>query len=644
MKQSNGKSDKSTSTRCENIQQYLLSSSLHGLRYIGSASLSVFERVFFGLSFMMVICLAAYFISNVWQKWKETPVIIGLDPVSTNIKDIPFPAVTICNMNQVKKSFAKSLKSVKDKVILDSICSQGDSVDNETNVEGKWSYVREFLLKASQPCEEMIQLCKFGMKNIECDNSFSSVLTDEGLCCTFNAINPKLLFKDFDPDDHVTNGFEDDQYMTWSPETGYEKSDREPYPTPVPGPGSNMGLTLILDADVANYYCSSTSSSGEFDDSPARFPKTKNTLFLYDIYQKTVLVSLFLLEYILHLISFFFLSPTSGFKVLLHSPIETPKMANFGFFISPGLETKVVISPKISEASQLIRKVPVQQRQCIFANEANLSYYNIYSKKNCEMECSSKKTEQECECTLFYMPRNNGKICNRKKATCYEKVLYNIALSMEQNYTCNDCLPACFEINYGREISSSKLGIGEFLTNAMDAIANRNATDIRDNLAIIHIFFIDNAYGGFTKSELIGFTEFLSNTGGLLGLFMGFSVISLIEIIYFLSLRPYCAQKRAGKMQHSDMKILFSSQHNNNGLRGSNNKATIIGQPYPTVINEYYMRNEKFEQKNLCQQLQSKLISALHYIKEKLLNVWQALTEMYHERNDEGQAPYPFYN
>lgn len=28
--------------------------------------------------------------------------------------------------------------------------------------------------------------------------------------------------------------------------------------------------------------------------------------------------------------------------------------------------------------------------------------------------------------------------------------------------------------------------------------------------------------------------------GGLLGLFMGFSVFSIIEVLYFLSIRPYC--------------------------------------------------------------------------------------------------------
>lgn len=235
MKQASEKSDKSTSTCESNIQEYLLSSSLHGLRYIGTTTLSVFERVFFGLSFLMVISLAAYFISNVWQKWNETPVIIGMDPVSTNIRDIPFPAVTICNMNQVKKSFVESLVEKKDKIILESICTQGDTLDDDTAIEGKWSYVREFLLNASQPCSAMIKLCKFGMRVIDCEMSFKSVLTDEGLCCTFNSIHPKLLFKDFDQEDLLGDEHEF-QEMTWSPEGGYDRTkSKSAYPLPVPG-------------------------------------------------------------------------------------------------------------------------------------------------------------------------------------------------------------------------------------------------------------------------------------------------------------------------------------------------------------------------------------------------------------------------
>lgn len=228
--------NESTSSICENVGEYLLSSTLHGLRYIGTATLSVFERVFFGLSFLMVTVLAAYFISNVWQKWKDTPVIIGLDPVSTQIKDIPFPAVTICNMNQVKRSFAESLKKESDKVILESICSQGDSLKhNDSNIEGTWSYVREFLVNSSQPCEDMIKMCKFGMESIDCEHTFGTVLTDEGICCTFNAIHPTVLFKNFDLRFHVDDnfdGFEND-YMTWTPDKGYDKSSKmDPFPRP----------------------------------------------------------------------------------------------------------------------------------------------------------------------------------------------------------------------------------------------------------------------------------------------------------------------------------------------------------------------------------------------------------------------------
>ena len=507
-----------------------------------------------------------------------------------SIKDIPYPAVTICNMNQVGKSFANSLKSKQDKVILESICTQGDSLSNEDdNVEGKWSYVRKFLLNASQPCEDMIKLCKFGMEKIDCEATFSSVLTDEGLCCTFNAVHPRLLFKNFEQQDHVGEDSTDEvEYMTWTPEKGYSNSEKTPYPKPVKGPGSNMGLTLILNADVANYHCSSTSSS--------------------------------------------------GFKVLLHSPIETPKMANFGFFVSPGLETKVVITPKISEASEVIRKVPVKQRQCVFADEANLSYYNIYSKKNCEMECTSKLTEETCGCTLYYMPRTFGDgsiICNRKKASCYEKVLYDIAHS-ETNYSCNYCLPACFEINYDREISSSKLGTG-FITS--ETIPSRDVNYIHNNLAIIHIFFNDNAYGGFTKSELIGFTEFLSNTGGLLGLFMGFSVISLIEIIYFLSLRPYCARKRFEEQPQTVKSegIQLQNRFLNNSLKGAKSKSILV--------NEYIMRSEMYQEKNFFEKIYTKFSDALRYIKIKLMNTWNVMLEIYQGRRDKNeQAPFPYYN
>lgn len=59
-------------------------------------------------------------------------------------------------------------------------------------------------------------------------------------------------------------------------------------------------------------------------------------------------------------------------------------------------------------------------------------------------------------------------------------------------------------------------------------------------LARLTIFFKDSQFITSKRSELYGPTEFLANCGGLLGLFMGFSILSLIEIIYYLTIRLAC--------------------------------------------------------------------------------------------------------
>jgi hypothetical protein len=54
----------------ENAYEFLSNTSLHGLRYVGEQTLSIFERIFFSIAFLSVLVLSGFFISNVWQKWK----------------------------------------------------------------------------------------------------------------------------------------------------------------------------------------------------------------------------------------------------------------------------------------------------------------------------------------------------------------------------------------------------------------------------------------------------------------------------------------------------------------------------------------------------------------------------------------------
>lgn len=113
------------------------------------------------------------------------------------------------------------------------------------------------------------------------------------------------------------------------PEKGFSSkallNNKSGYPRSIVGTGTNLGLTIVLDGGIKEYYCSSTYSY--------------------------------------------------GFKILLHSPNEAPMISHFGTSISNGYESRVVITPTFSEATAAIRKLPISVRQCLFEEENNLSYY-----------------------------------------------------------------------------------------------------------------------------------------------------------------------------------------------------------------------------------------------------------------------------
>ena len=90
----------------------------------------------------------------------------------------------------------------------------------------------------------------------------------------------------------------------------------------------------------------------------------------------------------------------------LHNPIETPKVAEFGHFLSPGKEYRVIIKPTVTKASTAIKGIPIKKRQCVFSNETYLKYYRTYTQRNCALECEANYTLEMCHCVPYYLPSN----------------------------------------------------------------------------------------------------------------------------------------------------------------------------------------------------------------------------------------------
>lgn len=92
--------------------------------------------------------------------------------------------------------------------------------------------------------------------------------------------------------------------------------------------------------------------------------------------------------------------------MLLHNPVETPKIAEFAFTVTPGEETRVIITPRIMTANPSIISIPLRKRKCFFTFERKLRYYRTYTQKNCVLECEANFTQKICQCVQYYMPSN----------------------------------------------------------------------------------------------------------------------------------------------------------------------------------------------------------------------------------------------
>lgn len=61
--------------------------------------------------------------------------------------------------------------------------------------------------------------------------------------------------------------------------------------------------------------------------------------------------------------------------------------------------------------------------------------------------------------------------------------------------------------------------------------------------------FKENSFIAMNRSETSTLPDFISSCGGLLGLFMGVSVLSLIELVYFFTLRLGCKMRQRQQTQ-----------------------------------------------------------------------------------------------
>lgn len=181
-----------------------------------------------------------------------------------------------------------------------------------------------------------------------------------------------------------------------------------------------------------------------------------------------------------------------------------------------GFQTSFRITTIKEESLEELRTYATpQERQCYFTDEYTLHYFRHYTRRNCEMECDSHFMLDQCKCIPYHMPHlfANATVCSIRHFDCL--VAAEKDISDPKRLDCKaHCLSSCNDISYFPQAFITRLGNEGFgIRNPY--FRNMSTEKLKNNYAVLKIFFPRNFYRGNVKSPYMGLTEFLCKLLGI---------------------------------------------------------------------------------------------------------------------------------
>ena len=96
----------------------------------------------------------------------------------------------------------------------------------------------------------------------------------------------------------------------------------------------------------------------------------------------------------------------------------------------------------------------------------------------------------------------------------------------------------------------------------------------KQNLAVVNVYIKDPVVTRILRDQKIPIIAFVANTGGLLGLCMGFSLVSVFEIVYHVlgALRTWWEEQKA-----EESRVVSQTPSNNGSTKNGVNQSVPNG-------------------------------------------------------------------
>uniref|UniRef100_A0A034WTB9 Sodium channel protein Nach n=1 Tax=Bactrocera dorsalis TaxID=27457 RepID=A0A034WTB9_BACDO len=531
------------------IMEYSKNTTIHGLRYLVELHRPFYEKLYW----FVVLVISVYFaISLIWAtylKWQDTPVILGFDETLVPVHKIPFPTITICPEIKMERNVF-DFTNVSSR-ILEEIQKYGSFQNyedlSETDLERFMSTlhicesevvqrfakylpknlkpnITQTLVDISISKNETGPFCKWNGRFYFCDKIFNFVATDEGICYQFNGLQAKDIYRDVS----FVNYYDEDVV------------DFNNFFEPLPRFNELTGNWSLDDGYVGQGYNSYPQRTA--------FSSARNGFFAF-------------LQGFQHNFEYACRSFKQGYKVFLTSPESVPVTTSNYILLPHGDEVMVSVLPHYVISTDNLHDFSPEKRQCYFNDERYLRYFRSYSQSNCQVECLTNFTINKCGCAKFWMPKpQDVPVCSVEDINCYDTAQSELSILI-QNQTMQatmdpnmkiicDCMPACTSLDYNVEISSARYELNKTLQAFREVYEHEDFMGSR-----LSVYFKEHQFTAIKRTVLFSIATLIANWGGILGLFMGISSLSLIELVYFFSVRLYDNLRKRRQTKKRLMKL-----------------------------------------------------------------------------------------
>lgn len=421
-------------------------------------------------------------------------------PISTTVdivyeKNIQFPAVTICNLNQFRKRKIRSVSAIYD--VLELFRDQ-EKRNRSSTFENKLSRQTNSLKKDASLNSDIDEDTGF-FNDVEIDESY---IIEQLVAITAANYTPEELsavghqYKDMFVSCswmglNCKNGyFEKFWTQSWNWKfgncftfnAGANQSGHSLRILRTNMPGPNFGLSLDLNIEQSQYIDA--------------------------------------------------LVDEAGLKIVIHNPKQVPFPFDEGITVPPGFSSSIAIRKEIIERVDPFKNGSCNPNLEIDKNNVYRPYHSgggvKYSVKACMMSCLAKEQERVCNCSATQFAHLGNEICEEEdELTCMGDV--NNDYKQNQIGCSKKCPQACLHQSFRYSVMMSALTVNKKEVAKKDFGENKTDDDVNNNFLRVNVFYEELNLQKVVQSTPYALENLFGDIGGQLGLWIGISVISVAE-------------------------------------------------------------------------------------------------------------------